>query len=189
MRIAILSLIGLVGCANSTEPHVFQACNFTDTEIETMQSAADEWCERSSSAHCAIVIKKTDGLESSTVELTETIESKHYFAGIVVESKHLDAVGNCLATVDHFGVRSSAECDTNTNADSYSIQVLDSRSGDGGIRWFSDAPTTWKTRLRTTFLHELGHSFGHAHLSRSGTVMNALTSKQVEHLTAFDLEN
>jgi len=72
-----------------------------------MQSAADEWCQRSSGGHCAMVIKATDGLESSTVGLVNAIESKHYLAGIVVETKHLDVVGNCLAMVDHLGVRSA----------------------------------------------------------------------------------
>lgn len=189
MRLAIISLVGLISCANSTQPHVFKAVNFTDEEVETLQSAADEWCERSSAAHCAMVLKDTDGVESSTVVLTDAIVSKHYCGGIVIETKHLHAVGNCLATVDHLGVRSSAECDANTDAEAYSIQILDSRQSESGVRWFGNTPTTWRMRLRTTFLHELGHSFGHAHLTRDGTVMNALTSGQAEHLTVFDLEN
>jgi hypothetical protein len=166
MRLAILLLTGLIGCANSTQPHVFKASRFTDEEIAN-----------------------TDGVESSTVELTDAIESKHYCAGIVLKTKYLHAVGNCLATVDHLGIRSSAECDENTDAESYLIQILDSRQGDRGVRWFGNTSTTWNTRLRTTFLHELGHTYGRAHLSRDGTVMNALTSGQTEHLTVFDLEN
>ena len=188
MRAFIVLAVSILGCANSSESHVFEAGDFTDDEIATMQSAADEWCERTAGSDCAMVVNRSPGLESSTVQLTETIVSKHYFAGVVTETNGLDhAVGDCLATVDHLGIRSSAECDTNTDADSFTIQIRDSRAGDVGRDWFHGVPTTWSMRLRTTFLHELGHTFGHFHLARDGTVMNALTSGQTEHLTTYDL--
>jgi len=189
LRLQLLLPFVLAGCANSSLPNVYEARGFTDDEIDTLQSAANEWCTKSEQAHCVLVMKNVAGSESSTVTLTQKVEVKHCFAGIVVHTEQLVALGNCLATVDHDGIRSTAECVQNPDAESFAIQVVDSRQGDLGVDWFSGEQTTWEERLRTTFLHELGHAFGRPHSPKDGTVMNAVTTNQVEHLTEDDLSN
>ncbi len=187
LRIASILALFILGCANSSNPQVFEARGFSDDEIITLQSAADEWCSKSNDAHCALVVKSAAGFETSTVVLTDTLEVEHSAAGIVLRTEHSEALGTCLATVDHLGIRSTAECAANPDAESFAIQIVNSRDGDCGVNWFHGQKTTWNVRLRTIFLHELGHTFGHIHTSTDNTVMNPVTTYQVEHLTYTDL--
>lgn len=178
-----------IGCADSSLPTVYDAHGFSADEISILQSAADEWCAKSNNAHCALVIDSPPGFNSSTVTLSSSMDTDHSFGGVVVKTEHSGAVGNCIATVNHAGIRSTASCTENPDAESFAIKILDSRAGDNGVNWFHGTKTSWNTRLRTVFLHELGHAFGRPHLSKDGTVMNAITTNEAEHLTNDDLSD
>ncbi len=177
------------GCADSSLPSVYEARGFSKDEISELQSAADEWCTKSNNANCALVMDASPGFNSSTVTISTSMDTDHSLGGMVVRTEHSDAVGNCLATVNHAGIRSTASCAENPDAESFAIKILDSREGDNGVNWFHGRKTSWSIRLRTVFLHELGHAFGHPHNAKDGTVMNAITTSEAEHLTEDDLAN
>jgi hypothetical protein len=183
----MVALASTIGCTDSSLPSVYEAHGFSKDEIDQLQSAADEWCAKSNNAHCALVLDASPGFKSSSVTLSSSMDTDHSFGGVVVRTEHSDAVGNCLATVNHAGIRSNASCADNPDAESFAIKILDSRDGDNGVNWFHGKKTSWGTRLRTIFLHELGHAFGRSHTSKDGTVMNAITTNEAEHLTADDL--
>jgi hypothetical protein len=158
-KFLILSFL-LAGCASSSVPYAFRPEGFTDQEIGLIQESADEWQMKSNGRYSVIVDENCPD-DCSIIKKVEIIDGAD------------TAIGSCLATVDHFGIRTHEACDE-ANPDhiqSFEIQL----KYDYNVKYNS--------------LHEFGHVFGKHHDPEPNNVMYADIEEQAQELTVRDLEN
>lgn len=174
--VSSLITISMIGCASSNTSYEFNASGFTDEEIVQLKSAASEWCEKSHGEFCATVVVSAPFEHQSTVTLVDDLGT--------------DVLGNCHS--EKSGVvglaRIGGLCGNNVdeNTESFEINIKSFRNGDH-YSWFGEKNVTWLQKVRSIFLHELGHAFGKEHDPHVGNVMTLGTKSQVEHLTDEDL--
>src|ERR1700690_2790221 len=107
-KILIFILLA-VGCTNSTMPYAFRPIGFTAQENQLIQEAADEWQTKSNGRYF-IMIDENCSEDCSVIRKVEAIDGND------------TGIGSCLATVDHYGIRTHTAC---ANANMRDIQSFE----------------------------------------------------------------
>ena len=159
MKSLLLVSIFLSACANSSVPYVFRPEGFTDQENGWIQDAATEWYTKSNGKYSILVDVNCPG-DCSTVRKVDTVDGAD------------TAIGSCLATVDHFGIRTHVACDEANIDDiqSFDIQLQKDYNALNNV------------------LHEFGHAFFKHHDPEPNNVMYADYEEEARELTARDVE-
>jgi len=174
-KMIVISIM-LSGCASSTIPMAFKPVFFDDSEIAQIESAAQEWSEKSGGKHFVIIDPNCPADVCSIIEKVDIIRE-------VFGSERLHSTGSCSGTRDDgLGISHTVTCEDG-DISKYLIEIQDlSSDGQAGRRSYE-----WLPSLRLTALHEFGHVFLKHHDPEANNVMFA--NNFTEHLTERDLQN
>jgi hypothetical protein len=159
LRLIIILFI-CSACSSSTIPNAFRPIGFSPQEIQQLNDSTNDWYTKSNGKYNLIIDENCPADICSTIQKVDNIPDNE------------DAIGSCLATADHFGIRTNEACeDAGDDAQTFTI-LLDSHYN-----------------VHYNSLHEFGHALGKVHDPNSNNVMFPDIEEQSRTITDRDLNN
>ena|SRR5271157_2135194 len=188
-----LLLLFISGCASSTTPDAFVPIGFSSQEIDSINGASINWAEKSNNKYFSIIDPNCSPDVCSTITKVHTVNVPNDIDGIDFGSGgEQDDLGACYTYVDiGYGLHKTKDCATTDNVIQYHIQIVDTVvSIDPNL--FLSAAYIGKdpmVNLRTTVIHELGHSYKKKHIGENNVMFAYSGLKQADEITEGDLKD